>query len=480
MSKGRTHWLRFTIIVLIICAIGSGALAMALFNRNAEQSFASASLQLTFEGAAQGFVPNGIRYDMNSITSDEVLDAALQAAGLSDRYTAEQVRVHMDVRGVYPRDVVNQLLKYESLLDFHADRSLNIRVYYPTQYIVILYSDLDDSLPGSQLQGLLTEIMTAFTEYFCRVYALGANPIELEFDLDDFDYPQILEIVYDSLTRTAAYAQSLFGKEPTLKYNVMDFNDIYVRCRNVIDSDVSRLNSFIVMNGLAKNPDRMVIKYQYFIRELKNRLTMQKDRLSKVDALIATYEKNKVFYFATSEQMSKIDDNSSDTYDEMVNSRKTLADSITTIQNNIDVGEMRINDLVEEVAAGSVEGDAAEGDGGVVNQVQTTTPRADESQLASLEEQIQTVLTKRESIMRDFAALITAYNEQVLNAQTVTASKVRYNTLSLKSGSFIKLYIKTAGPICVLGFMFCLVLIIISRLGEGRKKKHRKPVASSR
>lgn len=482
MNTQKTHWLRFTIIVLIVCAIGGGALAAALYSRKAEKIYVSANLQLSFEGAAQGLAPNGSRYDLNDIMTDELLDAALQAAGLSGQCTAEQVRACMVIRGVYPKDVVEQLLDYESVLDFKANRTLNIRVYYPTQYTIMLYGDMDAGLSRSQLESLLTEIMKAYTEYFCRVYAFGVNPVALEFDIEDFDYSQMLDVLSDSVKRSATYAQMLYDREPTLRYNGMGFNDIYVRFRNLIDSDIARLNSTIVMNGLAKSPERLVIQYQYLIKDMQNQLEKQKTRLSRLDALIGTYEKNKVFYFATTDQVTRIDDNSSDTYDEMVSARKALADEITGIQTKIDVYEMRVNDLVEEVATAPLaDEDAAEAaDNAVVHVQSTTVPRASAEQTAALEGQIQTVLAKRESIMRDFAALVTAYNAQALNDQTVTASDVRYSAPSLLSGAFVKLYIKTAGPICAVGFMFCLVLIIISRLGEGKKKRRKKPAASSR
>ena len=46
---------------------------------------------------------------------------------------------------------------------------------------------------------------------------------------------------------------------------------------------------------------------------------------------------------------------------------------------------------------------------------------------------------------------------------------MRYDTPKILSGAFIIKCIKTAGPICALGFMVCIILMIISRRKEEKK-----------
>ena len=88
MSKAgmkKTHWLRNTLITLIACGIAGLILAVILFNANPERTGVSSSIEFSFEGAAEGTAPNGLRYDLNSLTSDEVLNAALEEARLADK-----------------------------------------------------------------------------------------------------------------------------------------------------------------------------------------------------------------------------------------------------------------------------------------------------------------------------------------------------------------------------------------------------------
>ena len=70
----RTHWFRNTLIVLIICGLIGTGLAAVLFFGESNQIYATAAIQFSFDGAAEGKAPNGYAFDVNGITSDEVLE----------------------------------------------------------------------------------------------------------------------------------------------------------------------------------------------------------------------------------------------------------------------------------------------------------------------------------------------------------------------------------------------------------------------
>ena len=96
----KTHWLRNTLIVLIICGLIGTVLAAILFNQEASRTSASATIQFSFNGAAEGKAPNGYPFDMSGITTDEVLNAALEASGLTGKYTVEQLKDNITVSGI--------------------------------------------------------------------------------------------------------------------------------------------------------------------------------------------------------------------------------------------------------------------------------------------------------------------------------------------------------------------------------------------
>ena len=72
--------------------------------------------------------------------------------------------------------------------------------------------------------------------------------------------------------------------------------------------------------------------------------------------------------------------------------------------------------------------------------------------------------------MVDFSNILNAYNAEKINDMTVEIIQGRVYSPSLLSGSFIMSAIKTAGPICTVGFMVCMVMLIISRRKEQKAK----------
>ena len=57
-----------------------------------------------------------------------------------------------------------------------------------------------------------------------------------------------------------------------------------------------------------------------------------------------------------------------------------------------------------------------------------------------------------------------------VNEWTVSAATVKYYIPKILSGVFRVKALKTAGSICAVGFMVCMVLLIISRKKEEKAK----------
>ena len=495
----KTHWFRTTLIVLIICGILGTILAAILFNDGTARTAATAEIEFSFDGAADGVAPNGNRYDIRGILKDEVLNNALEAAGMADRYTAEEIRNQLVMTGIYPEDIVKQMMNYESVLDFNASRTMTVSRYYATQYTVALYNDFDKQISQSNLEKLLKAIMESYQAYFTKEYATVVGLVENPYDLDEYDYPQQLTILTRIIRESANYADDMFEKEPNLRYNGIAFNDISVRLTNLIDSDINNLNARITMNALTKNTKRLVTQYQYEIQMLNHELDKQKVRLANVDALLASYEKNEIIYLSTADNLTKIDGNSSETYDSLVDERKTIADGITDINTQIAEYEMMLDDLLQEkddsditpvtsqpssISAGTAEvnlteteteptenNEIAEMSREEVEEAVKAAEEAAEQQKKDLEKSIETLEAKRIAIMKDFESLMNTYNEEELNDLTVSIIRYDYYAPKILSGAFIKKVLKTAGPFCAVGFMVCMVLLIISRKKEEKARK---------
>ncbi len=493
MNGQKTHWLRNTLCVLIACGILGTILSAVLFLTNPEKTYASASVQFSFDGAAEGLAPNGYSFDISAVSSDAVLEKALDDAGMTDRYTTEAVSGQIETSGVYPEDIVRQMMNYESLLDFSANRTLTLSDYHPTLYTVKLYNGFDSKISKGDLEKLLHAIMDSYKAYFSEVYAAGKNSVTVAYNLTDYDYPQQLTILTTTMEDAIAYADEMYEKEPALRLNGQGFNDISVRLHSLIDTDISKLSADITMNALTKNTSRLITQYDYEIRSLTNQLNKKNDQLTQLDALIASYDKNEIIYLSTADSLTKIDGNSSETYDALVASRLEVADEITTINNEISNYRLLLADLIGEEetektekapAATAVstsvnpEPNSTESEGTTeeivipertqeeLEELAKAAEEAARKQIAALEANISALETKREAVMTDFANLIQLYNDKYVNDATVSIFGYQYKTPSLLSGAFIVQTIKIAGVFCMIGLIVCLILLIHSRRKE--------------
>ena len=272
----KTHWLRTTILVLVACGIVGLILSAALFFKDPGPTYASATLVLTFDGAATGIAPNGTAFDLRDLNSDEVLFEGLKAAELEGVYTAEQIRPCLTVQGVYPDAMAEQVMHYESLLNFANSRELTVGDYHPTTFNIKLVNDFDQDISRDRLTALLKGITDAYRAHFARVYVYGLNTDNTVFALEDYDYPQQLQIIEGQFTAISGYAQELYEKDPTFRYQGVGFNDISIRMNNLIDNSIERLSADLTINALTKDTERMLTQYQYEIDRLNNRLNRKK------------------------------------------------------------------------------------------------------------------------------------------------------------------------------------------------------------
>ena len=179
----KTHWFRNTLIVLIICGLIGAALAAVLFFGESNQTYVTSAIQFSFDGAAEGKAPNGYAFDVSGITSDEVLEKALEASGLTETYTAEELRGSINVTGIYPERIAEQMTKYVSLLDTDANMQAALSDYHATRYSVTLYNNFDPQIGSGKLTELLQNILSNYRNYFAKTYSASLETTDPITDL---------------------------------------------------------------------------------------------------------------------------------------------------------------------------------------------------------------------------------------------------------------------------------------------------------
>jgi len=489
------------LIVLVAVGLFGLVMALVLFKKNPEPSYAVAALQLSFDGAANGVGPDGYEFDLRELASDKVLTEAVKKANLDARYSVADVRKALAVVGLYPGDVIGETMSYDSLLNFAASRTLMVNRFHPTTFEIRLYEAALKNVSKEELETLLSEIMTAFKSNFVAVHTEGVPTLGTEFHLADYDYPQQMTIIEQQLSGMASYAAEMYEKDPSFRLGNRGFNDISVEIGKLLESDVERLNANITLNALTKDPERLLVQYEFEIRDMTSRLQNQKKQLSNLDALIERYMKSDIVYIGAGDTVTRIDGHSSETYDALVDIRKDVAAKNTELSSKIAITKHKVEDILQQYKKGSTgendtdadDADAGDGNTNADNKANAVTgnkananpvdgdtpddtPALTPEQIAEIakqeeaemqkkreafEKEVVNLTAKRDKIMAGFAEMVKAWNDSRINDLTVSVSPSTYKGQSIISGAFVKKGIMTAGPFCMLALMGILVVVIV-------------------
>lgn len=454
----KTHWLRNTLIVLIICGLVGTVLAAIRFSKEAGRTSASATIQFSFQGAGEGKAPNGYPFDLSGVTSDEVLNSALETSGLKDKYTAEQLRENITVTGVYPKAIVERMTQYVSLLDKDAESQAAVTDYHATEYSIVLYNDFDSSISSETLTGLLGNILTAYRSHFTKTYGVTLGNDLFIAGISEYDYAQQLDEITESAEQEKRYAQEMAEMAPDFRVEGKGFGDIAVRY-NAIISDIERLNASVTINAISRDPERLKMQYETVIKAQQFKLEALNEELKRIEEQIKSYEKNGIVYVSAGGTLTQIGTDKTGTYDKLVAKRKEVTDQITTVKAKIALYQGRLADMTGTAKA--------------ENEEETTVALTDAEKKALLEKtekEMEELIAKKTAVSNEFAAMLDAYSTQEINEKTVSATAARYHQPSIFSFAFVAQAIKTAGPLCVIGFVVCLVLMIRNRWKEEKAK----------
>ena len=459
MTRNKTHWLRNSVIILLLFAIAGFAMTCVKFKRNPGPTVATAGIEFTFEDAPDGIAPNGTPFDISDIVSDEVLSGALQSCGLEGTYSVDQLRQCLVARGVYPANMVSRVKSYISLLDASSSHIARINDFHATTYNIELYNSFDSAIPKEQLLSLMKAIVSAYKDYFARVYANGLRRDDLTAALSGYDYLQQADVVEAYFASMADYAREMYVRRPAFRYEGAAFSDISVRLESLVDGEISRLRANLTLDALSRDPERLKAHYAFEIDEMENRQKSLQVMLEQLDKLIERYEKNSTVYVSSGANMTRIDSNTNETYDTLIRLHTSVAEKLTAITARCAIYRQRMEDMKA-------------GDQAFFDEM-LAEPAAQagltEAQASVVAQSISAIVDKGNACIDDFEAMLKRVNEEEINDATVAVTGFGARSPKLFSSDFNDLAIRTVAPFCAIGFMLCMVLIIISRVREAKR-----------
>jgi hypothetical protein len=291
-------WFMIITMTLII------SLAHASYNFLVNYNKITMIMSLNYPGAEKGLNPDGTRFNIFEIKSEQVLDKALANFSQSG-LTVDKLRNRIDV--------------YERTSSVTAENIKNTRTsgydfkYVPNEYLVS-YSQ-KNKLDKNHTYEMIKAIAMAYEEVFKSKHADNNEILKFDQkcfkDYDNYEYIEIADLLLDKVMAIEAYISKRNSESTTYfsKEAEETYANILIMLQNFRKIDIEKFKAFIVSSTIAKDKDAYINKLRYNVETLSferrkeiNKVDFIKDAMQKYDpnitgvAFIPSFDKENEFY----------------------------------------------------------------------------------------------------------------------------------------------------------------------------------------
>lgn len=295
-----TLWLAAAIIAAFVAA------AFSCFTATSSVSPVKAVVNFTYKGIEKGLDPAGRKFDIQTIKSPVVIEAALTELEM-DLDRLDDIRSGIHIQGLIPDDTYDRIAVYSSVMEKAANGNLTAAQamldedYNPTDYI-ISFNYSGTGLNRTMAANVLNAVLDAYRDYFYKQYgfnkSLGTSVPATNYM--DYDYAEQIDVFANSLKTVKSYLRSLSNDDTTnFRSNVtgFTFNDLLESAKTIESIDLDRISSYITVNNITKDKDAAIAFYNYRIDSLTRTKEQLTERLEALTASIETYEKDSILIF---------------------------------------------------------------------------------------------------------------------------------------------------------------------------------------
>lgn len=262
-------WILFLMIVAFIVLCGYSSL-------HAEDA-AKANLVLRYEHAYEGLNPNGSRFNINELMSEEVMTQAIEYAGLEGELGIEQLQNSISISSAGSQDPK--------------------KMYIATEYTIELANTY---LPERiSARSMLNLVLQCYKNYFLDHYGRNDGVLEVDWsETDSWEYLEFANIMEVKINNIIAYLETMQTESGTYNYktdgetfrslqdSVAAFRDIYL----------NKYTAYITNNNLFRDPMkyRGKLEYRRFLisqasKKNSEMYTINQDALGMYDKAMITF-----------------------------------------------------------------------------------------------------------------------------------------------------------------------------------------------
>lgn len=338
--------LRKYLLIWIVAAVVfvGAAFGYAGITTHVNKAALHALVGFSYDGIEKGLDPAGKTFDPYSIKNPAVIEDALSSLGMGVE-ELENIRQGITIHGVTPRDAVNRLTVYQSVLDksgnVNAAEKILETAYFPTQYH-IYFNYSDTSLTDDDAVSVFNAVLNQYNSYFYEVYGYNeslGNAVNI-INYDEYDYTEAIDLFDNSISILKNYVRRLANEDQT-RFRSSDtgytFSDLYQAIDTVETIDLDKISSYIAVNNLTKDKDSALAYYEYRIKSLTRLKSQYEEEIKSYEASIENYEKDQIIVFgAGSNDTDTQSTLSSEQYDKMIDEKNQIVVSLAETKQSIN------------------------------------------------------------------------------------------------------------------------------------------------
>ena len=346
LKKYFLTWVLAVVISGVLTLVGT-----ALFAGD-EYKTVTSLVSFTYKGIESGKDPAGRSFDVNTLKSPTVIEAALTKL---DRplEELENIRKNISIEGIIPSDAIDRITTYKSVYEAASTNGLSAAqamldvTYYPTQYKVTFnYADTD--YKSSEAIEVINTVLESYRDYFFEEYgynkALGSAVTAIDYN--DYDYSEALDVFSSTISSLRSYVSQLANDDSTRFRSVetgYTFSDLSEALKTIQNIDLDMISSYISINNITKDKDASINYYQYRIESLTRSKLIAEEKLASIKESFDSYEKDTVMVF--SDRMETSANQSSEQYDALIKQKISTQEDVSTAAQQIDYCNTRIKAL---------------------------------------------------------------------------------------------------------------------------------------
>ena len=261
----------------ILFLAGVSAVFYAWNSAQENLSSATATLNLRYDQAYEGLNPNGTRFNINELLSEEVLNTAIERAGLENELSIADLVESLGVNASGSQAPKNK--------------------YIATEYSISLSNEY---LPARiSANNMLRLVMEAYKQYFMKHYGSNDSALNINWsDAQDWEYIEFSDIMTVKVNNLITYLDDLRQESGMYQYHStgVSFRSLSESVANFRDIYLNKYTSYISINGLFKNPKNYQSKLEYRRFLISQSLKSNEDRYRIYQDALDMYDETMIAF----------------------------------------------------------------------------------------------------------------------------------------------------------------------------------------